>query len=60
MPIGDWATAVWESWMPERTMERLAAAAKKKLKKAKNIWAKVKRTCRRHGRFVQEVGLDGY
>ena len=56
MPIGDWATAVWESWMPERTMERLAAAAKKKLKKAKNIWAKVKgpaaamvASCRRLG-----------
>ena len=28
--------------MPERTMERLATVAKKKLKKAKNIWAKVK------------------
>ena len=21
MPIGDWATAVWEAWMPERAME---------------------------------------
>ena len=20
LPIGDWATAVWESWMPERAM----------------------------------------
>ena len=20
MPIGDWATAVWECWMPERAM----------------------------------------
>ena len=42
MPIGDWATAVWESWMPERTMERLTIITKKKLKKAKNVWAKVK------------------
>ena len=56
MPIGDWATAVWESWMPERTMERLAAAAKKKLKQEKNIWARVKgpaaamvASCRRLG-----------
>ena len=30
MPIGDWATAVWESWMPERAMERLVAKAKVK------------------------------
>ena len=42
MPIGDWATAVWEGWMPERAMERLTAAAKKKLKKAKRVWAVVK------------------
>ena len=42
--------------MPERTMERLATVAKKKLKKAKNIWAKVKgpaaamvASCRRLG-----------
>ena len=42
MPIGDWATAVWESWMPERAMERLTIVAKKKLRKAKNVWAKVK------------------
>ena len=33
MPIGDWATAVWEAWMPEGAMERLAAKAEKKLKK---------------------------
>ena len=39
MPIGDWATAVWEGWMPER-MERLTAVAKKKLKKAKNVWGR--------------------
>ena len=56
MPIGDWATAVWEQWMPERAMERLAAKAKQKLKKAKNPWAKVKgpaaamvASCRRLG-----------
>lgn len=42
MPIGDWATAVWEAWMPERAMERLVAKAKMKLKKTKNTWAKVK------------------
>ena len=42
MPIGDWATAVWEGWMPERAMERLTALAKKKLRKAKNVWATVK------------------
>ena len=42
MPIGDWATAVWEHWMPERAMERLAAKAKKKLKRAKSPWATVK------------------
>ena len=32
MPIGDWATAVWEQWMPERAMERLVAKAKQKLR----------------------------
>ena len=42
MPIGDWATAVWEEWMLERAMERLVAKAKQKLRKAKNPWAKVK------------------
>ena len=42
MPIGDWATAVWERWMPERAMERLTAKAKMRLKKAKNVWAVVK------------------
>ena len=42
MPIGDWVTSVLESWMPERAMERLTTVAKKKLRKAKNIWAKVK------------------
>ena len=42
MPIGDWAASVWESWMPERAMERLAAKVKQKLRKAKNPWAKVK------------------
>ena len=42
MPIGDWATAVWETWMPLRTMERLGSSSKKKLRKAKNTWAKVK------------------
>ena len=36
IPIGDWATAVWEAWMPERAMERLAAKAKNKLRNAKN------------------------
>ena len=42
--------------MPERAMERLAAKAKQKLKKAKNTWAKVKgpaaamvASCRRLG-----------
>ena len=42
MPIGDWATAVWESWMTERAMERLVAKAKQTLREAKNVWAKVK------------------
>ena len=56
MPIGDWATAVWESWMLERAIERPAAKAKQKLRKAKNPWAKVKgpaaamvASCRRLG-----------
>ena len=31
MPIGDWATAAWEGWMPERAMERLTATTKKRL-----------------------------
>ena len=42
MPFGDWTTAVWEKWIPERAMERLVAKAKQKLRKAKNPWAKVK------------------
>ena len=56
MPIGDWATAVWEGWMPERAMERLVARAKQRHKNAKNVWAKVKgpaaamvASCRRLG-----------
>ena len=56
MPIGDWATAAWEGWEPERAMERLVAKAKQRQRKAKNVWAKVKglavamvASCRRLG-----------
>ena len=41
-PIGDWANAVWENWVPLATMNRVTIAVKKKVKKAKNIWAVVK------------------
>ena len=41
-PIGDWANDVWENWVPLATMNRVTIAVKKKVKKAKNIWAVVK------------------
>ena len=39
IPIGDWATAVWEKWMHEGALERVTTAAKRKIKKATRIWA---------------------
>ena len=59
MPIGDWATAVWESCMPERAMERLAAKAKQKLRKAKNAWGKVEGPAAAMVASWQKVRLDG-
>ncbi|HUU62073.1 MAG TPA: reverse transcriptase domain-containing protein, partial [Acidimicrobiia bacterium] len=37
-PIGQWATAAWEQWIPPGAMLRLAAAALVKLAKARNPW----------------------
>lgn len=42
MPIGDWATAVWENWPPAEVLERVTNAAKKTSKSAENTWAVVK------------------
>jgi hypothetical protein len=59
MPVGDWATAVWEGWMPERAMERLTAAAKKKLRNAKNVRGQGQRPSISNGGFMSKAGLDG-
>ena len=40
-PIGIWATAVWESWMPRSALLRTVAAAKRRLAAAKNAWSAV-------------------
>ena len=62
MPIGDWARAVWEERLPRSTLNRLAAQAKLKLVRARNVWSKVTgpgtvlvATCAR----IQWVVIDG-
>jgi hypothetical protein len=41
MPIGQWSMAVWEQWVPVRSLLTLAASAKLRLTNASRIWAKV-------------------
>ena len=60
MPIGDWPTAVWESLMLERAMERLAAKAKQKLNGGQEHLGQSQRPCSRHGSILPEVGMDGH
>jgi hypothetical protein len=37
-PIGTWAMAAWESWVPRCTMLRSVASAAQRLGKARNVW----------------------
>jgi hypothetical protein len=37
-PIGTWAMAAWEVWVPRSTMLRSVAAAAMRLGKARNVW----------------------
>ena len=39
LPIGEWAMAVWESWMPVRSMQRIVDDAVSRLDRVKNKWA---------------------
>ncbi len=41
-PIGQWATAVWEEWLPATALLRIAADALKRLSAAKNPWHQCK------------------
>ena len=59
MPIGDWATAVWVAWMPERAMGRLTIVAKKKLRKGEERLGQSQRPGRRHGSIKPETRMDG-
>ena len=38
-PIGDWANAVWEEWVPEASLYRLVRYGLLKLRRAKKTWA---------------------
>ena len=38
LPIGEWANAVWEEWLPERSLERLIHYGSTRLVRAKKIW----------------------
>ena len=40
-PIGEWAQAVWESWLPQHALLQLAASAKHRLAVAAQQWAAV-------------------
>ena len=37
-PIGQWAQAVWEDWLPRRALMALATNAKRKVQGARCIW----------------------
>ena len=39
LPIGEWAMAVWENWMPEASMERIITHGRERLNTATNKWA---------------------
>ena len=41
LTIGEWATAVWESWAKPWSMEAMVAKAKRKQDESKNPWATV-------------------
>lgn len=41
LPLGQWATSVWEGWLPKVSLLKLAASAKKRLIKAQRMWAVV-------------------
>ena len=39
LPIGQWACAVWEGWLPQISLLKMVAKAKAKLIKARRVWA---------------------
>ena len=39
LPTGEWASAVWELWLPIKSLDRLVRQCSHRLNKAKNIWA---------------------
>ena len=39
LPVGEWASAVWESWLPVISLERLIKHGKHRLSKTKKVWA---------------------
>ena len=38
-PIGEWAAAVWEDWLPRAALHRMVIDAKRRLAKAVNAWS---------------------
>ena len=41
IPLGEWAHAVWEGWMPVKAMRRMIEHVKEQLQHAKSPWSKV-------------------
>ena len=39
MPIGQWATAVWERWLPIVALTSMAVAAKRRTATSRRVWA---------------------
>ena len=40
-PIGTWALAVWEAWMPRSALQRLVTAAEQRLARVRRPWSAV-------------------
>ena len=62
LPIGEWATAIWEDRLPRRSMQKLVASAIVQLDTTKKVWVVCKgpaaafvATCRRLQWTVQDA-----
>ena len=62
LPIGEWAMAIWECWLPIRSLQRIVDDAVNRLNGAKNKWAvcygpgaAMVMTCRRLGWTVRSA-----
>lgn len=62
LSIGQWASAVWEEWMPGRSLQKIVSAGATQINKARNVWAvcygpgsAVVATCRRLGWTVTDA-----